>query len=116
MKMLKNLISLAAFAALLGCEQQDGKTGNAVSAATDRNPAVQSQSDDSPATNAADSKAVVSTYGSPGSILGDQPADLDGGIILYGADGSNLIYEIQEDGLVDTNSLTNGGSTNSLLP
>ncbi len=114
--MKKTIILLLAVTALLGCEQQDGKTGNAVSAVTDRNPAVQSQSDDSPATNAADSKAVVSTYGSAGSILADPPADMDGGIILYGADGSNLIYEIQEDGSTDTNSVTNTGSTNSFLP
>ena len=117
MKMLKYLISLAALAALLGCEHQDEKTGNAISAEMDRNPAVQSQSDDSPVTNAADSKAVVSTYGSAGSILADQPADLDGGIILYGDDSfSNLMYEIQEDGSTETNSLTNTGSTNSFLP
>jgi len=117
MKMLKNLISMAALAALLGCEQQDGKTGNSVSAATDRNPAVQSQSDDSRSTNAVDSKAAVSTYGSASSILiNQQPTDTDGGFILYGADGSNWIYEIQEDCSTETNSLTNTGSTNSFLP
>jgi hypothetical protein len=46
MQMLKNLISLAALTALLGCEHHDEKTGNAVSAATDRNISAQSQSDD----------------------------------------------------------------------
>lgn len=61
MKMLKNLISMAALAALLGCENQDGKTGNIVSSATDKNLTVQSQSDDSQVTNT-DSKAVMPPY------------------------------------------------------
>lgn len=122
MKMLKYLISLAALAALLGCEH-DGKTGNAMSAATDRNPAVQSQSDDSPATNAADSKAVIPSSGSVALISTNQQSQENqagwesGGVIIsggYGVDDISFIYELPSD--EGTNSLNNGGSTNSFLP
>ncbi len=123
MKMLKYHISLAALAALLGCEHQDEKTGNAVSAATDRNPAVQSQSDDSPATNAADSKAVIHSSGSVALISTNQQSQENqagwesGAVIIsggYGVDDISFIYELPSD--EGTNSLTNGGSTNSFLP
>jgi len=128
MKMLKNLISMAALTALLGCEHQEGKTGNIVSSATDRNLPVQSQSDDSQVTNVADSKAVIPSSGSVALISTNKQSQENqagwesGGVIIsggYGVDDISLVYELPGDegaNSLPINSLTNGGSTNSLLP
>ncbi len=76
MKMSKNLVSIAVLTVLLGCEHRDENTGNAVSAATDRNPAVQSQSDDSPETNVVDSKAVSFATHSTVFVATNQPEEI----------------------------------------
>ena len=85
MKVLKSFIFSTAFVVLLGCEQQDGKTGNTALSATDNNLAAQSRSDDSPVSNAVDSKAVIPT---PGSVAlfstNQQSQENQAGVSSYG--------------------------------
>ena len=128
MKVAKSFFFATALAALLGCEHHDGNSGNAMSSATDNNLAAQPQSDDSSMTIAMDSKAVIPSPDSVASVSTNQQLqenqtvwESSGAISYcggYGLDPIMLIYELPGDestNSIPTNSLTNAGSTNSLL-
>lgn len=119
MKVLKSLIFATALAVLLGCEHHDGKTGNAVSSETDKDISVQSQSDESQMTNAVDGKAVIPSLGSTEVIPTNEQSEVIWSSGGYGFDNFTLTdLPVAEEGTnsIPTNSLTNIGSTNSLLP
>jgi hypothetical protein len=109
MNISKFLVLIAAWVTLIGCEHQDGKTGNALSAVKGNNISA-----DPSETNMVDSKSVVQSA-VPVSMMAtnwplqdnQQGAD-SGGIIIYnggygyGFDNFSLIDELTND--VSTNS------------
>lgn len=75
MNAVKKLFSIMVFAALCGCEHQDGKTDNVVSPAADKNTSIQSQSNDAQVTNVVDSKDVISSSQSTVHVVTNQQSE-----------------------------------------